>query len=115
MAKKSATSYVGSWAFLIGVILAVILGAAGIINAAITLVLFVLGVIVGLLNIAEKEVSAFLLAGAVLVVISTFGGQVIPNGPATNWISGIYNALLIMFVPATIIVALKSVFGLARG
>ncbi len=113
-AKREGTSYVGSWAFLIGVILAVILGAAGIVNTTMTLVLFVLGVIVGLLNIAEKEVNAFLMAGAVLVIIGALGSGVIPEGPATSWISGVYDALLIMFVPATIIVALKSVFSLAR-
>lgn len=102
---------VGSWAFLIGVILAVILGLVNNINSAMIFVLVLLGIIVGLLNIADKEVGAFLMAATVLIIASTFGQSVMGNIPVLN---SILQALLTLFVPATIIVAIKHVFVLAK-
>jgi len=104
---------IGSWAFLIGVVLAVIVGAWQGVTLSPTMqyILVVLGLIVGLLNIASKESTPFLMSGAVLIIASAFGGDVMKN---IMFLPGILNALLSIFVPATIIVAIKNVFGLAR-
>ena len=103
----------GAWAFLIGVILAVVIGliSGGEISALWTAVLAVIGLIVGLLNVTDKEVTPFMMAGIVLVIASGFGGDVMKSVPLA---SGVLNAINILFVPATIIVALKSVFSLAK-
>jgi len=100
---------IGSWSFLIGVVLAVILGAMGAITQTIAIILVVLGLIVGLLNITDKEVGSFLMAGAVLV--SALGSNVLDTIPI---VARILNAILILFVPATVLVALKSVFSLSK-
>ena len=104
---------VGSWAFLIGVILAVVfgLGFGGAYAQTLTMALIVLGLLVGLFNIVEDEVTPFLMAGTVLVIVSALGGQALSN---VMYVGGILQALLILFVPATIIVAIKHVFNLAR-
>lgn len=100
----------GSWAFLIGVILAVLFGFLP--EAAwITWVLVLLGLIVGLLNITDKEVTPFLMAGVVLVITSSLGGGVLGS---IGVLGTILENMLALFVPATIIVALKSVFALAK-
>ena len=104
-------SFIGSWAFLIGVILAVILGAFGGMSDLMITLLVILGLIVGFLNVTEKEVQAFLMAAAVLVVVSYFGQSVLQEIDVMN---NILRALLILFVPATIIVALTSVFRIAK-
>lgn len=109
MASKG--SAIGSWAFLIGVILAIILGALGSVTETIAIVLVVLGLIVGLLNIKDEEVKPFLWAGVSLVIVSGLGGNALST---ITWMSNILNAMLLLFVPATIIVALKSVFALAK-
>ncbi|MAE13695.1 hypothetical protein CMO92_03950 [Candidatus Woesearchaeota archaeon] len=109
MAKKSG-NLIGSWAFLIGVILAVILGAVGAISANWSWSLVVLGIIVGLLNIQSHEAHEFMVSGAILVLVSSLGASVL----AVEALSNILTAILTLFVPATIIVALKSVFALAR-
>ena len=98
----------GGWAFLIGVILAIIFGfvAAG---EWLTWALVVLGIIIGLLNIADKEVKPFLWAGTVLVIVSALGG-----GVFTGWLKIILDNMLLLFVPATIVVALRSVMGIAK-
>jgi hypothetical protein len=114
MAKiGKAKALLGSWAFLIGVILAVILGSGLLweLSSMWLGVLVVIGIIVGLFNITDKEVMPFLLSGAVLVIVSSQGQMVMGDIPMLN---GILSALLAIFVPATIIVAIKNVFSLAK-
>ncbi|MDO8460249.1 MAG: hypothetical protein Q7S74_04015 [Nanoarchaeota archaeon] len=112
MAKgKSAGSLIGSWAFLIGVILAVVFGFLGSLNQTLIYILVIIGIIVGLLNIADKEVGPFLMSGAVLIIAGALGQSVTDGVPI---LSNILQALLVLFVPATIIVAIKNVFSLAR-
>jgi hypothetical protein len=111
MAKNKGNK-IGGWAFLIGVILAIVLGALGSLNATWLWVLVVIGVIVGFLNIADEEASPFLLSGTVLVIVSALGqGSLASAGAMLN---NILNALLAIFVPATVIVAVRNVFQLAR-
>lgn len=110
MAKRG--NLLGAWAFLIGVVLAVIVGLfdLGATEWA-PIVLVVLGIVIGLLNVGGAELKEFLLAGTVMVVVSTLGGQVLMN---VNYIGPILQALVALFVPATIVVALKAVFALAK-
>ena len=112
MAKKKG-NLIGSWAFLVGVVVALILGVGLFQGATTTLtyVLVIAGLIVGLLNIADEETTPFLMAGAVLIIASAFGQSSVAALP---YVSGIFEALLLLFVPATIIVAIRHVFTLAR-
>src|SRR3989338_1430847 len=82
MVASKKHSMLGSWAFLIGVVLAVVLGALGDVTSGIVAVLVVLGLIVGLLNINDEEVKPFLLAGTVLVIVSALGSDVLSAIPA---------------------------------
>ena len=109
---KNKVNTIGGWAFLIGVVLAIILGLLpNGINQTWTYVLVIAGLIVGLLNIADKETTPFLMSGIVLIIASTFGQVVMDGVPVFN---GMLKTLLIIFVPATIIVAIKNAFSLAR-
>ncbi len=101
----------GSWAFLVGVIIAIVVGALGKLDPTISAILVVLGLVVGLLNVTGKEVDKFLMAGTVLVIVSSMGGDALSIIPK---VGSVLNAILTMFVPATIIVALKHVFSFAR-
>jgi len=111
MAKANTGNLIGSWAFLIGVVLAVILGAMGTLSANTVLTLIIIGLIVGFLNIADEEAMPFLMSGAVLIIAGSFGKDVVSAVPLLD---SILQALLAIFVPATIIVAIKNVFGLAK-
>lgn len=75
-------------------------------------VLMIIGVIVGLLNISGKEAMGFLHAAAVLVIVTALPEQSVFAD--IEWASGILDALLLVFVPATIIVSLRAVFSLAH-
>ena len=111
MAKRKNMDAVGRWAFLAGVVLAVVLGILGPVTGTWAMILVVIGLAVGLLNVADKEVMHFLMSGAVLILASALGGNVMSSLP---YAGSILDALLAIFVPATIIVAVKNVFTLAR-
>ena len=115
---RSATSVnaVGSWSFLVGLVLAVFLGLGltGAYQGTILWVVFLLGLVVGILNITTTEVSAFLTSGTILVLVSFLGVQVNIFEGVAPMIGNILKGILTLFVPATIIVALRAVFVLAR-
>lgn len=111
MAKRNSKNMLGSWAFLIGVILAVILGLFGGLTPTMVWILFVIGLIVGLLNVTDEETQPFLIAGVVLIIAGAFGQDVLSTIPLLN---NMFYALLVIFVPATVIVAVRHVFSLAR-
>ena len=107
---------VGSWAFIIGVVVALLLGifSAGDTPVA-TTVLIILGLIVGLLNVTGRETTPFLLASVSLVIVSYMGGPVLSAvaqiGPK---LQGDLGAITTFVIPATIIVALKAIYALAH-
>ncbi len=116
MAKKqksrSGNSF-GSWAFLIGVILAIVVAVLSTpyIQTWMLWVLLVIGLLVGLLNITEKESGSFMMSGTVLIIASALGQGSFSPIPV---LSRLLDTLLLVFVPAIIVVAVRSVFSLAR-
>lgn len=116
MAVKRSTganmNVLGGWAFLIGVILAVIIGI-GVLeqSTGLAIVLLIIGIIIGLLNIGEHEVGAFLMSGVVLIIAASLGGDALA---VVSWLDNVFKNLLAIFVPATIVVAIKHAFSLAR-
>jgi hypothetical protein len=80
-------------------------------------VLVLLGVLVGFLNTGDKDSMVFLFASVALVIVSGFGQSAliyVSSVPVLSSLSDILAALLVMMVPATIIVALKAVFSMAK-
>lgn len=121
---KSRENLFGAYAFLIGIILSVVVGVfTGVfegfrITSLLLGILAVLGVIVGFF-VAEKDIRTFLIASVALVLVSYTGISGLIMGAAVSGleigqiVSSTLQTLLAMFVPATIVVALKSVFSIA--
>ena len=118
---KSKENLIGAWAILVGVVVAIV---AGIFqnevlpqyNQWVYLLLAILGIIIGLVSVSgsSKETTTFLLATVSLVIVSSLGkSSLILASNIGGLIGTILNSLVIMFIPATIIVALKSVFSVA--
>lgn len=113
---------IGNYSFIIGVIIAVVLGlAAPALGAAqiwLASLLVVLGLIVGFLNVTGKETKEFLLVAVALVIVAFAGSasktlsEVQIIGPYLN---GIFNSILAFVVPASVVVALKDIWALAKG
>jgi uncharacterized membrane protein len=114
--KGRGAGMIASWAFLIGFFLAVGLGLFNALSSAMIMVLAIIGIIVGLLNVTEREVTPFLMSGAVLIIASALGQGIMQAVVLNNvhFASNVLDALLALFVPATIIVAVKHVFDLAK-
>jgi len=124
---KSRENIIGAWAFLIGVVLAILIGLSTTLISIPALttyspqiygILVILGVIVGFMNVSGRETQTFLIAGTILVIVSKFGmesvtGSLIGIGVG-DAVTSMFGALLALFVPATIIVALKTVFSIAK-
>ena len=124
---KSRENSIGAWAFLIGVILAIVIGLSTTLlpipalttyRKQIYAILVLLGITVGFMNVTGKDSQTFLIAGAVLVVVSRFGmdgvtGNLIGIGVG-DAVRSVFGALIALFAPATIIVALKTVFSIAK-
>lgn len=104
-------SKIGHWAFIIGIILAVV---AGLVPAwqtpTITWILVVIGLIVGLLNIQAKETTEFLVAAITLLIVGSAGAI-----PALGVIVlSILANIVAIVAPAALIVALKAIYSLAQ-
>ena len=113
---------IGDYSFIVGVILAIVLGLAapqlGKAQPWLWSLLVLLGLVIGFLNVSGKETKDFLMVSAVLVVVAYAGsaqinswGNVEVVGP---YLKGIFDSILAFVVPATVVVALKDVWMLAK-
>jgi len=129
MAIRASENSFGAWAFLVGVILAIIIGLVsssflsleGIrtYNAQIYAILVILGIVVGFsIKVSGKDSETFLYTGTILIIVSKFGMESVTGSligiMIGDTIAAIFASLLTLFVPATIIVALKRLFSVAN-
>lgn len=117
MAAKNRQSG-ASWAFIVGVIIALILGLVGsmmgdVASGWLLSLLIVLGLIVGFTNVASKESKDFLLAAVALVIIAFAGNQLVSVNYIGTYLQGIFSGLLALIVPAGIVVALKDIWAIS--
>ncbi len=121
-----ASQKVGSYAFLVGVVLAVLFGIIAVIAAdlvtgmagIVTLVLVILGLVVGFLNIHDKHVSDFLIATIAIAMIGgTAGGLVALDAVLAGLGTILVNIVLgiqALVVAAALVVGLKKIFSLSK-
>jgi hypothetical protein len=106
----------GEWVFILGVVIAIISGLAyqamdATSASYITVVLVILGLIVGILNIKDKEIFNFLIATIAIVAVGAANLNQIP-------IIGSYLGYMVLNIaafvaPAALVVALKAIYSLA--
>lgn len=108
----------GQYAFIVGVILAVL---AGLVSKAlaqytgiVVLVLVILGLVVGFLNITEKEMTPFLVAAVALIVTGTASNSLAVIPAVGPYLQNIVQNIAVFVTPAALIVSLKAVNALAR-
>ena len=108
----------GSYAFIIGIIIAIVAGF--VVNPWIPLVLAVLGLIVGILNVTDKEATPFLVAALALSLgsaafmpfLTTPGFESISS--LMQIIVKIFGAIAVFVAPAAFIVAIRAIYGMAK-
>ncbi|MFN7990944.1 MAG: hypothetical protein U0R44_02175 [Candidatus Micrarchaeia archaeon] len=118
----------GEWAFLGGVAIAVLLGllaALGAVPSGMLPIIFgvlgVLGLVVGLLNITDKEVVAFLVATIALMSIPNGLQPIVallatlPGGTAISMsLNAFLSAIAVFIAPAAFVNAIKAIRNLAK-
>jgi hypothetical protein len=118
---KSKENLLGAYAFLVGVIFAIVFGvfsdslerATGLFYTAIVII----GIIVGFMNIGDKDSHTFLLASLSIVIAGGLGLEplkYIANNYVVEILRNVLGSLLVLFVPATVIVSIKTVFAIAK-
>ena len=113
---------IGSYSFIVGVILAVVLGVASpaLGSQAVTWLyslLIVAGLVIGFLNVTGKEVKEFLMVSVALVIVAYAGKGFINFDDVKivgTYLAGIFSSILAIVIPATIVVALKEIWELAK-
>jgi len=112
---------IGHYSFIVGVILAVVLGLALPIGegatAILTSVLVVLGLLVGFINVTGKETKEFLLVATVLVIVSAMGAGAESLGGVMylgGYLQGIFQGIMAFVVPAAVVVGLKDILALSK-
>ncbi len=124
MAIRSRENIIGAWAFLIGVVLALLGGMLsalfGHLNAIVLGSLLFIGIIIGVIGVAPNDISKFLTVSVSLVIVSYAGTAGVRNIEFLNWelgniVSSTLGALLVLLVPASIIVAIRSMFSISQG
>lgn len=109
---KKKTNKIGGWAFIIGVVLALIAGVLGFTSESLVVIgLIILGLVIGLLNITAKEAMPFLLITTALVIVSSLGGSVLGAIPM---LQRTLSTITVLIIPAVLVVAVRAVFALAR-
>ncbi len=108
----------GGYAFLAGIVLALLAGIFGSMLSVemqgwFLLALIVLGLVVGFLNVSDKEVNSFLIAAIALMAVGgTSGLTLIPMAGVV--LDSIVGSLAVFVAPAALVVALKSVYSLGK-
>jgi hypothetical protein len=129
---------IARWAFVAFVVIAVVMGLVvgymawnavntyplgwsnadvSNVNGYVTLVLLILGIVVGLVSITAKEVNLFLIAAIALIVasVSKVWSPLDTIHPLlAYWADGILNYIVAFVAPAAVIIAIKAVFGMER-
>jgi len=112
MAKKKVWKEVAAnWAFLVSIVLAIILGIILPSNAAAIGLLVILGIVVGLVNITAKETTQFLVASIALIIASG-AFKLIPF--IGNYAMNVLDYIVVFVAPAACVVALITIWNLAR-
>ena len=114
--STSTSERIGGWAFIIGALIAVILGVLPSTTSQPWVIglLLALGVVVGLLNISDKEIVAFLVACvAFLVAAPVFAIAVGSVVSGFGWLGQILGHLSIFVLPAALIASIKAIVALA--
>jgi hypothetical protein len=128
------TEKIARWAYIFFVAIAILAGLvvgytaysatghwsdAGVADANgwVVLIMLILGIIIGLTSITAKEVTPFLIATIALIVAAT-ANVWSPLGRIHEllyyWASAILNYIVAFAAPAAVIIAIKSVFAIAK-
>jgi len=111
----------GKWAFLLGVLVSLFSTVlTGFLSAAsIVSILFVLGLIVGLLNVSRENSVTFLMGAVVLLILGVGGvstlSQVALLGMAAEYVTTALGSFIAFVGAAALVVAVRAILDTNEG
>jgi len=111
---KDSVNKLGPWAFLIGLALAVLAGFFATADTTIVLVLAVLGIIVGFLNVSDKETVPFLVSAIAFMMAASSLNIVFAILPYMESMSNVMSLAGVFIAPAAAIVAIKAIYDISK-
>jgi len=103
---------VGRWAFIAGIVVAVLAGLFVVGVSWVTWVLAILGLVVGFLNVSTTEPQRFLLAAVAL----TLSASAVLSLPVVGFVlTNILANVLIFIAAAMLVVAIRALLETAKG
>ena len=110
MASKNNMPMIGAWLFLLGLVIAVIGGFWS--QTWMPWLLGLIGLVVGLVNISDKEVNSFLIAAvAFLLSVTSLSAVFLP---LVYQVGAILQLFGVMIAPAAAVVAIKAIYAIAK-
>ena len=102
---------IGKWSFIAGLVIAVLAAFVTQIEASIILfVLFLLGLIVGYLNISKKDITQFLVSVIALLMVGSLGALAIGQLTTTvSYLQAILSNFAVFVAAAALVVSIKAI------
>ncbi len=100
---------IGKWAFIIGLVIALIASFWVTYLNVILPILFLLGLIVGFLNISEKNKVKFLVATIALLAAAASLSFISFLGMISQYITAIVNNFIAFVLAAALVVSIKAI------
>ena len=114
MAKKDNQAMVGKYAYVIGLLLAIVAGLVLAVQgyAYTPLILVVLGLVVGFVNVSEKNVLTLIVG---LLGLALVGNMVLATIPTiSGYLIAILDNIVLFAGAAALVVALKAVLQVTK-
>ncbi len=106
-------SKIGFWAFILGLILALVGGIIAAQNTAIIVPLMILGLVIGFLNITAKETLLFLVATIALIVVgNVFSSLTVLS--LGKYLDQILSYVATLMAPAAVVAAIKALWAVGK-
>jgi uncharacterized membrane protein len=105
------SKFVGKWAFIVGLVVAILASFLTGYATIVAFVLFLLGLVVGFLNISEKDSNKFLLATIALLTGGIASISAISMlGVVSTYLVAILGSFVAFVSAAALVVAIKAIF-----
>ena len=120
MARKSIMAKVGVWAFIIGILGAIIISLIAAFGGEMPgwapIVLAVLGLLVGILNVSPSETKAFLIAAIAFMISFTSLSEIagLFGSSAAKALGTFFSLMGVFIAPAAAVVALLAILYISR-
>ena len=117
MPQKTLWDKIGVWAFILGLVIVIIVAivrpSTGY-TPTLAIVLAIIGIIIGLLNINDHEISLFLIASITLVIASSSLVALSETLNLAGFIRTLLQGIILLVAPGAAIVSLRALYDVAK-